>query len=380
MYTSLGIIIGIATFVAIITVAQAGQDKIYSELDKYGPNMVIVPAITDVGMKVGTMNLGRVSVGENYINESLIPVIQKTSDDMIRHSLNIRDEGDIVTIAPKLYQNVNVNGMEVMLVGIIPEKEILIKSWWEIDEGAYFENIDSNEVILGARISEILGLKTGDKIDLGPFKGTIKGTLKETGSQEDYQIFANLKAVQTVFNKEGKVSALDVRALCLACPVEEISGKLNQEILGIRAIAVKQIAKSEMSMMQKINNFMFALAVLTLLVSSLVVVNTMLTSVHERKKDIGIMRVVGASRWQIFSVFLVEAMVISLIGGTIGFFAGSLGALITGPLIFEEISVRVIPEFLIASLGLSAIISITTSLYPSYRASRVKIADVLKSL
>ena len=62
LYTSFGVIIGITTLVAILTVALAGQAKIFDELNKYGPNLVVTPAINDVGMQVGNLNLGNIAV------------------------------------------------------------------------------------------------------------------------------------------------------------------------------------------------------------------------------------------------------------------------------------------------------------------------------
>jgi len=190
-----------------------------------------------------------------------------------------------------------------------------------------------------------LELKPGDKIALNGIEVTITGILEETGSNEDYQVFLPIETAQEAFDKEGLVSSIDVRALCSACPTSNIAGSINGNIPGVRAVAVKQIAETEMGMMDKISKFLLALAGITLAVGCFGVVNTMLTSVHERTKDIGIMRAVGASRNQIIKVFLYEAVIVGVVGGLLGYVVGTLLAYIVGPLIFEGVAVTYVPQY-----------------------------------
>ena len=129
LYAALGVVIGTATVVGILTVALAGQARIYNQMEKYGPNLAVVPAISNLDMKLGDMSLGTLSVGENYISEEKLPEIRKIADGEIRKALDIDDEGDIATIAPKLYINTKGDGMPVMVVGVEPEEEIKHRTW-----------------------------------------------------------------------------------------------------------------------------------------------------------------------------------------------------------------------------------------------------------
>ncbi len=65
LYTALGVVVGVAVFISVLTIADAGENKIYKELDKYGANLMVTPAIQDVGLNLGTLELGSLSVGEN---------------------------------------------------------------------------------------------------------------------------------------------------------------------------------------------------------------------------------------------------------------------------------------------------------------------------
>ena len=378
LYTALGVAIGVAAVVAVLTVARSGEQRIYSEIDKYGANMTVMPAINDVDLKLGDLRLGSLAVGENYIAEDKLPEIRQIADGAIRNALDIQDNGDIATIAPKLYMNTIVKGTSIMVVGFNPEQERIIKSWWEMSGGRYPEQ--QNEAILGTRASSILGVDPGDSIAINGQDVTIVGILGETGSQDDYQIFAPLKTVQQAFGKEGLISSMDIRALCSACPVESIADSINKTIPGVRAVAVRQIAETEMNLVGKINRFMLALAGITLVVGGFGVVNTMMASVHERIKDIGIMKAVGASRKQIVSMFIYEAIAVGMVGGIIGYVAGTLLSYVLGPLIFDGLAVSYAPQYLLPALGLAILVTIVASVYPALRASHIRVADSLRSL
>jgi len=394
LYAALGIVIGTMTVVGILTVALAGQEKVYNQLEKYGPNLTVIPAISNLDMKVGDLSMGTVTVGENYISEDKLPAIRTIADSEIRQTLNLTDEGNIATLAPKLYTSTKLNNTSIMVVGIDPEEEIKVKTWWRIDTGEKTDmetemknagmpgtlNLEADQIIVGATAAELLNLKQGDTVTFGTSDFKIAGILEATGANDDYQIFMPLKSAQKTFGKDGKISSLDIRALCNSCPVEQIADEVNKSILGVRAVAVKQVAATEMGMVDKMNRFMMALAGITLAIGLFGVINTMQASVHERIKDIGIMRAVGASRNQIIRVFIYEAIFIGIVGGLFGYIAGTLLAYLIGPVIFEGVSISLVPAYFGLALGIAIIVSVIAAIYPAYSASRIKVADSFRSL
>ena len=378
MYAALGVVIGIMTVVSILTITHAGEARLYAQLEKYGPNLTIIPAISRLDVQLGDISLGSLTVGENYILEENIPEIRQMADKLIREALGIQDEGNIATIAPKLYVNTKVNGMSVVVVGVDPQEERTIKTWWEIKEGEYLERTD--QALVGTVAGELLGLNIGDTIALNGSQVTIAGILGESGSNDDYQIFVPMATLQKAFGKEGLLSSIDIRALCMACPVEMIADAINESVPGVRAVSVKQVAASEMGMMEKVNKLMLALAGITLAVGLFGVVNTMMTSVHERTRDIGIMRAVGASRNQIIKAFIYEAIIVGIVGGIFGYVAGSLLAYAIGPIIFEGIAITYIPQYFPLSIALAILITIIAVVYPAFHATKIKVADSFRSL
>jgi putative ABC transport system permease protein len=377
-YATLGVIIATMTVVGVLTIAMAGQSRIYSQLEKYGANLSVIPATKSLDTGLGDLTMGTVTIGDNYIAESQIALIRQITDSEIRQALKIEDQGNIATIAPQLMVQADVKGTSVVLVGIDPIEEKKIKTWWQIGQGSYFSG--SGQAVLGNQVAELLKIEVGDKLTLQQNTVDVAGILEETGSNEDYQIFLPLSILQQTYSKQNQISAINVRALCTACPVETIANAINKDIPGVRAVAVKQVAATEMGMLDKINKLMMALGGITLLVGGFGVVNTLMASVHERIKDIGIMRAVGASRNQIIKAFIYEAIVIGLVGGIIGYGAGTLLAYIVGPLVFEGSAVSVAPQYLPLSLGLAIIIAVAATLYPAYHATKIRVADSFRSL
>lgn len=378
LYAALGIVIATMTVVSILTIATAGRERIYTQLEKYGANLSILPAISNVDMMLGDLSMGALTVGENYVPEEVIPQIRQIADGMIKESLGIEEEANIATIAPKLFINTEVKGTPLLAVGIEPREERIIKTWWRIHEGKWVEQGD--EVLLGAIVAQLLELNIGDTISLNRTDVTIIGILEETGSSDDYQIFVPLQTLQMAFSKEGFISSIDIRALCSGCPVEFIADGINNNVAGVRALAVKQVAETEMGMVDKMSKFMLALAGITLVIGAFGVVNTMMTSVHERIKDIGIMRAVGASRNQIVKVFIYEAVLIGITGGILGYGIGTLVAYAIGPLVFEGTVVNYELQYLPLSLILAISVAVLSTAYPAFRATAIKVSDSFKSL
>lgn len=374
---ALGVAVGIMTVIATLTVAHAGGERLNGQLEKYGPNLSVLPSTGSLDMSLGGLSLGSVTVGDNYIPETVLPRIQEIADGAIRAEMNITEPGLIATVAPRLYVPAVANGVAVTAAGIAPIEERAIRSWWRVSDGRYLESDD--ELLAGAFAAATLGIGPGELLTLGSHEFTVAGVLEQSGSNDDYLLFAPLGTVQGVFEKEGLVSTVDVRALCTGCPVEMIADSLSGNIPGIRAVAVRQIAQAEMAMQERIGRLMMSLAAVTLIVGLFGVANAMSAMVAERTKDIGIMRAVGASRRQIVGLFLREAVVLGFLGGVGGYLAGLVLASVLGPLMFDGMTVAPVALYLPLALGLAVAISTLAALRPALVASNMRVADALRT-
>lgn len=80
LYATLGVVIAAMTVVGILTIARAGQTRIYSQLEKYGANLSVIAATRSLSTGLGDLTLGTVIVGENYISEDRLPHIRQITD------------------------------------------------------------------------------------------------------------------------------------------------------------------------------------------------------------------------------------------------------------------------------------------------------------
>jgi len=123
--------------------------------------------------------------------------------------------------------------------------------------------------------------------------------------------------------------------------------------------------------------FLGSIAAISLVVGGIGIMNIMLVSVTERTREIGIRKAVGAKRRDILVQFLVEAIILSLIGGLIGVALGTGGARIVASLA-EQLTTVVSADVILLSTGVSAAVGLLFGIYPAYRAARLNPIDALR--
>jgi putative ABC transport system permease protein len=377
LHSVLGVSIGIMTVIAMLTVANAGEQVLRAEMERYGPNLTVVPATARLDVELGGLTMGSVTVGETMIDESVLPEIQKLADDLIRMDMGISDPGPIAIVAPRLYLPATVGGRNVTMVGVAPDEERAIRVWWSYSEGEYLNGPDA--LVAGAVSARSLGLTAGGMVTISGHDYVVSGVLEDSGSNDDYLLFVPLATLQAATGKQGLVSTVDVRALCTGCPVEKIADGLTAGITGIHASAVRQVAQAELGMWHSMRSIVLLLASITLLVGLFGVMNAMSAMVLERRKDIGIMRAVGASRRQIVSMFLYEAAALGVLGGVAGYLAGLVLAMVVGPLVLGGATVIPVLAYIPLAILLAGAISMVAALHPALSAARMKVADAVRT-
>ena len=372
----LGVVIAASAIVAVITTFTAATDSLYDESGKFGANIIIRPQTNSIPLIEGSTTVGSISTGENYIDESKLPNIY-----------TIENSANLAVVSPRLYGIANIgisSSSPVILMGVDPKEEPKIKAWWKLD-GRWIsaEDGERTEVMLGSDIAKPLGLVTGSTITLtngnNSVDGDVVAVIETTGGSEDGYIITSLKTAQYLFDNEGKISSIEVRALCNDCPVEEMSRQIETALPNVEARAMSQIVLSEMALIKRTQSSAMAVSIITLLVSALTVASTMLASVNEKLKEIGIMRAVGASDIQIVSMLLFEGAIIGAIGGSVGFVLGTLVSFVAAPLL---LSVTPSPIWILlpAAAGVSIAVGMVASVIPAKRAVSIDPAEVLRSV
>lgn len=378
------LIIGISVGSAFLMVSLNIQDKVATQLRQFGPNMVVVPHSEDIELTVGGMSLGTISETK-YIPESDAKRIR----DLPLSVFGDRVKG-ILGKNAFVYSVVKADGkQDVILAGTWFDQLQNINTWWDV-EGQY--PADNSSVVLGKTVAEKLGKRVGDTIlleynevvtnDTGRYNFSASKSFKvagvvSTGGEDDSRIFGDLDAVQGLTNKENRVNIMQISAICNACPVEDVAKVIEDNIQGIDVLTVKQVAKAEMNTLDMIQNLVGFITVVALLASALTVMTTQTLSVVERRKEIGLMKAVGAKNINVALIFLGEGLVIAVVGALMGFGLGIGIAQFIGEYVFQS-SIAVVWWVALASVIVSVVIVSLASLIPIKQAIDVDPAIVLR--
>ncbi|MCQ6962834.1 hypothetical protein PV02_07015 [Methanolobus chelungpuianus] len=369
----LGVVVASAAMVAVVTTFSAATDSLYEESNNFGANIIVRPEVKTIPLVAGSTSMGSLFTGENYIEESDIPRIH-----------TIMDSSKLSAVAPRLYGVAELGDSSVVIMGVDPDEERKLKSWWKV-QGSWIssENTGPTEVMVGSDIATPLGLTEGSLITLRngniSMDARVAGVIESTGSNEDAYVILPLAASQYLLDREGKVSSLEVRALCNECPVEEISMQIEDKFPGLEARSMSQIVRNELAIVEHTRSSAMAVSIITLLVSTLTVASTMLASVNEKLKEIGIMRAVGASDVQVVSMLFFEGAIIGAVGGVIGFAAGTVASTIAAPLLVQ-VTPSPMWSILLPVTGMCVFTGMLASILPAKRALGVDPAEVLRSV
>jgi len=364
----LGLTIGITTVVTLISVTRMMNEDISKKLDEFGANILIIPRSDDLSLSYGGMNVGGVSIDAQTLKNSDIPKIRQ---------IEVRENVSIVS--PKLIGVVEIEGRKVPLMGIQFGEELRLKKWWKI-HGAEPRNRD--EVLLGNEVAVRFFKSTGDTLSINGNVVKIAGVLDETGSQDDFLIFSDLIFVQEAMKKLGILSLIEVSAFCNTCPIEEIVKQISQKLPHAKVTAIKQTLQTKMEALDHFKKFSVGISIIVLLIGSLIVFTNMMASVNERKREIGIFRAIGFRRSHVIRIIFLEALIVGVIAGIVGYVFGLGFSQIIGPMItgFKGRALSIDPLLAIGAIFLSSLIGILSSAYPAIHASKMDPTTALRAL
>ncbi len=387
--TMLGIIIGTGAVIALLSVGQGAQQAITSQIQSIGSNLVFVFA--------GQMN----SMQQRTAN--FTPLTRQDADALIDAGLE-----HVAAVAPEIDRSATLvlgnESTDVSLMGTTPEYEYVRSVSAEF--GRFFSSEDeavaARVVVLGAETAETLAgdaeaaLDETVRINGVPF--TVVGVLTKKGGQgfgggsaDSIAIVPLSTAYQRLYggrfmSQRGRtvdiinISAVDEDSIDAA--IEEITWLLRDrhniqygeddftvasqsDILGV----FDQITSV-------LTIFLGAIASISLLVGGIGIMNIMLVSVTERTREIGIRKAVGARRADILSQFLVESMVLSILGGVVGILFGwGVSAIVNTLDAFET---YVSPQAILLAVGFSMAVGLFFGIYPASRAANLNPIEALR--
>jgi putative ABC transport system permease protein len=362
-----GLAIGIATVVAVIGFLEAMTGDINHKLEKYGANILIVPRAENLPLNYGGLSLGGVSFEMAEIREADLARVR-----------SIKNARNIAALGPMVLGVAHIGERRVLLSGVDFTAAGILKPWWHIEGTPPTEN----GLLAGSEAARMMNLQPGATVVINGHRLDITGVLRPTGSQDDQLVFARMETAQRILQKSGRISMAEVAALCHDCPIEDMVRQIAEVLPGARVMAIQQVVKGRMETLAQFKKFSYGVSGVVILIGSLVVLVTMMGSVRERTEEIGIFRAIGFRRRHVMRIIFLEAAIISLLAGLLGYLAG-IGATALGLRFFAEdrsIHLPLSPELAAAAFGLALVVGILASAYPALMAARMDPNDALRTL
>ncbi|HAP37134.1 MAG TPA: multidrug ABC transporter substrate-binding protein [Bacteroidetes bacterium] len=380
--TMLGIIIGVGAVIAMMAVGTGAQENIKSQIASLGTNVILVfpGSFNQGGVRSGT------GTSASLTPEDLI-AIQTQCPSVALASPSVRDGAQIV------YQEQN---WRASIIGATPEY-FTIRSW-PVSSGQYFTDADirgaTKVCVIGQTIADNL-FKENDpvgqviRIRKMPFRIvgvlSVKGQSAQ-GSDQDDIIIAPYTTVQKKMTGQTFLSNIMISAISEDAMVDAQSQ--IAELLRVRhklqpwdendftVRSQTEIATAAQSTSEVLTILLASIASISLIVGGIGIMNIMPVSVTERTKEIGIRMAIGATAKNIMMQFLIEAVVLSLLGGLIGVLLGVLSSTLISK--FAGWTTMVSSTSIFLAFTFSAAIGIFFGLYPARKAAQLNPIDALR--
>jgi len=367
-FLTIGLMVGIATIVTLVTLTNSMSTDIEKKMDEFGANILITPQNNGLAMNYGGISLGGVTFDQREIRQEDLAKIR-----------TIKNHQNISAVSPKVLGGIKVGTRDVLLVGVEFESELKMKQWWQIFGEA---PKNDNELLIGSDASNVLNAGPGDTLEIEGETFTVAGVLDQTGSQDDSLVFASLGKAQKLLGKEGKITMAEVAALCSGCPISDMVTQIAEKLHDSKVTAIQQVVEGRLKALDQFKRFSYAMAGVVVFIGSLIVFVTMMGSVNERTTEIGVFRAIGFRKSHIMRIILLEAALVSLLAGVLGYAAGMGGAKLALPFMAESENAHLIWDGTVAfgSIGLALLLGLLASLYPALHASKMDPTEALRAL
>ncbi len=252
-------------------------------------------------------------------------------------------------------------------------------------EGRKLDSSDdgSTVVLLGHSTSENQNLNVGDEIEYQrrtnqtteSFYFSVVGIIEETGDTNiDSAAYVPLKTMHEI-EDDDRITALKVKVTDVNI-VENVSQKINDQVEDVRASSFLTMVRQIQSSLETVQLAVYGIGAVSIIVGGLGIMNTMIMSVMERRREIGVMKAIGATTTMILTQVLQESAILSLIGGIVGLTLGCLS--MTLIIQYTSFSPVMTPQLMAIGLGFSIFLGMGAGLYPAWSASQLDPIEVLR--
>ena len=382
LLTMLGVIIGVAAVIATLAIGQGAKQSVQEQIRSLGSNVIMVYS----GGMMGAVRTGTGTVQALSVEDA--QAIMKECPSVALASPTVRSQAQVV--AGDANWSTTVQG---------GDENYLVVRDWPIAEGRTFTLSDVHAAakvcVIGATVKRELFGDTdpiGSTIRIRRLPFEVIGVLATKGSNsfgqdQDDQIIAPLATVQKkILAQPLRVGSIIISAQSEGAvddAIDEISNLLRQRHRiptgqpdDFMVRSQSEIASAAEGTSQVMTLLLSSVALVSLLVGGIGIMNIMLVSVTERTREIGVRRALGARAFDIMFQFLAESALVSLVGGAAGIALGiGIAAAVSR---FAQWPTLIAPQAIALAVGFSALVGIFFGFYPARTAARLNPIESLR--
>jgi putative ABC transport system permease protein len=366
--TLLGIAASVGVLFAVLSFNQGFNKGLARELDRTGLHFMIVPS--------GCAH----EVAALVLHGSVIP---KFLDTGVMAHVTAAEGIELATpILVAQLPDQQRNRVD-LIYGVDMPVLRAIKPGWDIS-GRIPEH--PHEVLLGHEVAQHETLEPGDRFS-SPAPGVdlvVAGIVGLTGSQDDAFVYLPVETAQSLIGSPGAATAIGVKVTDPA-RIGAITDDLTSAVPGIQIVTMGEVMNSISNLAASARAMSLSIVLIAVLISAVGVMNSILMAVFERTQEIGMMRAVGASRWDIFRIILNETTILALAGGLAGIVLSILGARLIEafvrsvmPFVPSGDLIRFDPVTALGSVVFIFVIGVCAGIYPAIKASNINPVEAIK--
>jgi len=382
LLTLLGIAIGIMAIISLMGLGEGMQQAITGELS----DLSDVVIVSTGGGFISSFGGGG-SSGE-YFTDRDIADVERTQ--------GVRDVSTQLSSTAYAEYNakkaiVSLTGMDVLVIG-------LQYSTSELEAGEFLSENDQNKIMIGYGIAHDTfdaDISVGGRIEINGQKFFVGGIFAKQGmsgfssdtlilmNSRDFKKLTGQSNISIIYFRVNNVNEVESIAASVQDAINENHGRKDFAT----ATTMTSILETVQSIIGILQLVLVAIASIALVVASIGIMNTMLTSVMERTREIGIMKAIGATNKDIMSIFIIEGMLVSSIGGILGIILGVFGSqgltfILNNFMMMGGTSAGLAPVITLVSVVLavavSLIVGVLSSLYPAWKAARMSPIEAVR--
>jgi putative ABC transport system permease protein len=397
--TILGIVVGVAAVVALISIGDGMQNSIEEQFESLGYNTIILSPGGSTEQASGPE--GRMGVLKAIFGSGKPAVVDLSILGRLPQVVSFGAQ----RIETGMIASENLDGQAFLrITGLTYEVTDYFNAYFNefpIEQGRNFDRSDRSVIVLGAQVAADLGMAVGDQVQIETTGFEVIGILESPEKTKggamtfrgmDTGLFVPIESLETLYGGEGKISQALVEVTDQTDVVEAsqaIKTLFSQLGTPVQTITAEEMSQQIKSAMSSIQMTLTAIAAISLLVGAIGVMNTMFTSVLERTREIGIMKAIGAKDRHVLSLFLIESGLLGIIGGAIGVLAGvaisSLaGGILSGALTQGRgsegmaFAASYSPWLIIGALLLSFVLGAIAGVLPARRGAKLRPVEALR--